>query len=68
MEYLPDLIQTLEDCNYNFNQASQKMFIHKNTIGFRLDKVKSCLNINPVKNPKDRDFLNNFLYYVKQHS
>lgn len=68
VEYLPDLIGTLEDCNYNFNQASQKLFIHKNTIGFRLDKIKTCLNMNPVKNPKDRDFLNNFRFYIKQHS
>ena len=66
LEYFPDLIGTLESCNYNFIQASQKLFIHKNTTAFRLDKIKTSLNINPVKNPKDRDFVNNLLYYLQQ--
>ncbi len=66
LEYYPDLIGTLEACNYNFIQASQKLFIHKNTTAFRLDKIKTFLNVNPVRNPKDRDFVNNLLYYLQQ--
>ena len=64
LAYYPELIGTLEDCNYNFIQASQRLFTHKNTTAFRLDKIRAFLNVNPVKNPKDRNFLNNLLYYL----
>lgn len=60
----PELFDTLEQCNYNFIQASQKLFIHKNTIAFRLDKIKTCLNVNPVKNPRDRNFVNNLSFFL----
>lgn len=68
LEYFPQVIGALDASNYNFIQASQKLFIHKNTTAFRLDKIKAALNVNPVKNQRDREFANNLLYYLRQTS
>lgn len=67
LEYFQDLIAALEECNYNFVQASKKLFIHKNTAVFRLEKIKTFLNVNPTKNPRERDLLNNLHYYLQQN-
>ena len=68
LEYFQDLIAALEECNYNFVQASKKLFIHKNTAVFRLEKLKTFLNINPTKNPRERDLLNNLHYYLQHNT
>ena len=48
--------------------SSKKLFIHKNTAVFRLEKLKTFLNINPTKNPRERDLLNNLHYYLQHNT
>ena len=51
-----EIVNTLDKCNYNFNKVSEQLFVHKNTVFFRLDKIKEFLEIDPVKNACDRHF------------
>lgn len=54
--YIKIIVNTLDKCNYNFNKVSEQLFVHKNTVFFRLDKIKEFLEIDPVKNACDRHF------------
>lgn len=53
------------ECNYNMGQASQKLNIHKNTLAFRLQKIRSVFNMNPMQNMRERAFLEYFLFYIQ---
>jgi carbohydrate diacid regulator len=59
-----ELIGTLRDSNFNMREASEKMHIHKNTLAYRLDKVKRLLNIDPMNNDDDRELAIGFWYYL----
>lgn len=73
MENLPEdflkmfarTMSTLYDCNYNMGQASQRLNIHKNTLAFRLQKIRTVFNMNPMQNMRERAFLEYFLFYVQ---
>jgi purine catabolism regulator len=44
-----DLVNTLEHffaCRGNMSAAAEKLFIHRNTMMYRLDKIKSILNVD----------------------
>ncbi len=55
-------IESLYKNNYNVNESSKSLFIHKNTFFFRLNKIRDFLGINPIKEIKDR-YLAEYLYY-----
>lgn len=59
-------IGTLYQNNYNLEASSKVLFIHKNTMAFRLDKIKNLLGINPIQNSRDRDFADYLCYYLKR--
>lgn len=60
-----ETMDTLQRHNYNMNSASQELGIHKNTLIFRFNKIKSYFNINPVQNISDREFIEYLVYYLK---
>lgn len=60
-----ELISSLAECDYSLQPASQKLFIHKNTLSFRLAKIKDALGINPMQDYRNRDFANNLCRYLK---
>ena len=63
-----ELIGTLIECNYNFVTASKQLFVHKNTLVYRYNKIKDVFNINPVDSSQDRAFLEAFYtYLIKDH-
>ena len=48
-KYSVDLIESLniyQECNFNIAQASQNLFIHRNTLLQRLDKIASLLDVD----------------------
>lgn len=48
-KYSVDLIESLnvyQECNFNIAQASHKLFIHRNTLLQRLDKIANLLEID----------------------
>lgn len=56
-ENIVELVGPLHRNNYNLIETSQALYIHRNTLVFRLNRVKHCLGINPMKEEKDRAFL-----------
>lgn len=59
------LVDALSRNNYNLNESSRELFIHKNTLIFRFNKIKDLYNINPIQNTADREFLNWMTQYLK---
>ncbi len=59
-----ELLDSLIYCDFNLAPASKRLFVHKNTLSFRLGKIKERLNINPMQNPKQREFASNFCRYL----
>ncbi|MDF1616757.1 CdaR family transcriptional regulator [Petrocella sp. FN5] len=62
---LVEIVDALYKNNYNVVYTAKDLFIHRNTLLFRLNKLKGLLNIDPVANASDREFLNELAYYFK---
>ncbi|NDL67372.1 CdaR family transcriptional regulator [Anaerotalea alkaliphila] len=58
-----ETVEALRQNNYNVVNSAKSLFVHRNTLLFRLNKIKDVLNIDPIANAKDRDFLNELAYY-----
>lgn len=50
--------------NYNLVSAAKALFMHKNTLLYRFNKIKEVLNINPISSSGDRVFMESFYYYL----
>lgn len=61
-------IGSLYENNYSMQESSKRLYIHKNTLAFRLDKIKNQLGLNPMQNARDRELINYLYYYLKQLS
>lgn len=62
-----ELIEALRRNNYNLNETSKELFIHKNTLIFRYNKIKDLFNVNPIQSTADRDFLDWLALYLKMN-
>lgn len=60
-----DTVTSLEEHNYNLNATSKKLFIHKNTLIFRSNKIKQFFHMNPFQESSDRNFLWHLAQYFK---
>lgn len=61
-------IESLYYHNYNLLESSKDLYIHKNTLSFRLEKIKGTLGLNPMQNNHDRELMNYLYYYFKKTS
>ncbi len=61
-----EIIESMTNNNYNLIETSKELFIHRNTLVFRLNKIKEYFNINPIQNYYDREFLGYLCYYLKK--
>lgn len=52
--------------NYNIVRSSKELFVHKNTLMYRLTKIKNEFDIDPVNSESDRSFIKIYNYYLKQ--
>lgn len=59
-----ELIGSLKKNNYNMVTSSKELYVHKNTLAFRLDKIKQDFNLNPIQDTKARDFIEYLYYYL----
>lgn len=59
-----EIMSSLKETNYNMGKSSKQLYIHKNTLAFRLDKLKDLLNLNPMQIEKDRVFMDYLLKYL----
>lgn len=63
-ETFSEMFEALSINNYNLVETSQQMFIHKNTLIYRLNKLRAATNRNPLNNANDRFFFELFKYYL----
>lgn len=64
-QVMVDTIKVLADNNYNIVRSSNELYVHRNTVIFRLNKIKEYLNIDPINNGSDREFLNELAHYLE---
>ena len=50
--------------NYNFGQAAEDLYVHKNTLVYRYNQLKELTNTDPLKSAADRAFLGSFYLYL----
>ena len=60
-----EVIGQLENTNYNLVQSSKNLYIHKNTMIYRLDKIREKLNVNPFSSSQDKEYLEYLYEYLK---
>ena len=51
--------------NFNIVRSSKELYIHKNTLMYRLEKIKKEFDLNPSISEADRSFLKYLNYYMK---
>ena len=61
-----EIMEALRMANFNLNDASKLLHVHKNTLIYRLGKIRETLNVDPLGNNNDREFVNGFYYYLKR--
>lgn len=64
-----EFIQTTEALiqnNYNIVRSSKDLYVHKNTLMYRLAKYKKEFDIDPVNSEADRTYIKLLNYYLKQ--
>ena len=49
--------KALIDTNFNLTEAARQLYIHKNTMTYRYNKIKDMLDIDPIRRGADRTFL-----------
>ena len=66
-ENILEVVESLQKNNYNFNASSKELYIHKNTLVFRFNKIRELLGVNPMQQVADREFLEYLHYFVKNN-
>lgn len=61
-----ETVQALYKNNYNVVYSAKELYIHRNTLLFRLNKLKEALSIDPIANAEDREFFNELAYYFSR--
>lgn len=59
-----EMIEPMTNNNYNLIETSKELFIHRNTLVFRMNKIKDYFNLNPIQNHQDREFLSYLCRYL----
>lgn len=62
---LVDTIRSLVKNNMNVVQTASELFLHRNTVMFRLGKIKDLLGIDPINNDEHRILLRLLLLYLR---
>ena len=52
-----DTVAALIETNFNLTEAAKALFVHKNTMMYRYNKIKDMLDIDPIRSSSDRTFL-----------
>jgi carbohydrate diacid regulator len=64
IENYQNTVSVLAHNNYNLVASSKELYLHKNTLVFRLNKIRDFLHLDPIKNASDREFMNYLNYYL----
>lgn len=63
-----DIMGALIEHDYNLSKASTFLHIHKNTLVYHLNKIREILNMNPLTNNSEREFMECFYFYLNRNS
>jgi len=61
-----EMIKALEETNYNLSETAGKLYIHKNTLVYRYNKMKDYLGVDPMGSMDEREFLSLLFLYLAQ--
>lgn len=61
-----EIMATLIEKDYNLVKASASLHVHKNTLIYRLDKIREILDMNPLTNNSEREFMECFYFYLNR--
>lgn len=61
-----EIIGALIKTNWNLAETSRELFMHKNTLLYRYNKIKDRLNVNPIVSSADRFFVEAFYNYLNR--
>lgn len=59
-----EIVSALDSADYNLAESSRCIHIHKNTMSYRLDKLRKALGMNPLLRHQERIFFTNFCDYL----
>ncbi|MFU0799561.1 MAG: Transcriptional regulator, CdaR [Xylanivirga thermophila] len=62
-----EMVGHLINNNYNMVATAEQMYIHKNTLLYRYNKMRSELNLNPQASSYDRRFMDAFYIYLNKN-
>lgn len=54
---LAETIKVLIKTNFNLTESAKYLYVHKNTMVYRYNKIKELLDIDPIRSSSDRTFL-----------
>lgn len=63
---LIDTIRELIKCNLNINQTASHLFTHRNTVNYRLKKIKEVFHLDPKKATDLFQLYIGYVYFVNQ--
>lgn len=63
---LSETITSLTKCNMHLSRCSQDLFLHRNTVQFRFNKIREILQIDPLKNKMDYQYLALLSEYISK--
>lgn len=66
IENYVEVMDALVKKDYNLAKASSSLHVHKNTLVYRLDKIRSILSMNPLSSSSEREFMECFYIYLAQ--
>ncbi len=61
-----ELFDALIHENFNLDRAALRLHMHKNTIAYRLGKIREILGMNPLVNMRERQFMVKYYLYLKR--
>lgn len=64
VENYVSVMAALQAAGYNLTEASKLMHVHKNTLVYRLDKLREEFGLNPILAQNDREFMANLCDYL----
>lgn len=63
---LMDTVITLAKCNMNILSASQQLYVHRNTVIVRLNRLKELFDLDPFKNHEDKSMWDMLAIYLQE--
>lgn len=59
------MVGSLQKNDFNLVKSSEELFLHKNTLVFRLNKLRAALGINPFQSANDKLLMTCLFHYLK---